>query len=143
MILISHRGNVSGKDKVSENKPEYILNALNLGYEAEVDVWEYKEKLYLGHDEPSYLLDEKLLNNKSQLWIHAKNLNVLEIVSKLNLHYFWHQEDDITITSKGYWWTYPGKKLFQNSICVLPEKSNFKMTNCAGICSDYIERYKN
>ena len=84
-----------------------------------------------------------MLNNKSQLWIHAKNLNVLEIVSKLNLHYFWHQEDDITITSKGYWWTYPGKKLFQNSICVLPEKSNFKMTNCAGICSDYIERYKN
>ena len=105
MILISHRGNISGKDKTSENNPKYILNALNLGYEAEVDVWEYKEKLYLGHDEPSYLLDKEILVNKSRLWVHAKNLNALEIVRKFNLHYFWHQEDDITITSKGYWWT--------------------------------------
>ena len=30
-------------------------------------------------------------------------------MSKMNCHYFWHQEDDYTITSKGIIWAYPGK----------------------------------
>ena len=36
------------------------------------------------------------------------------------------KEDDVTITSKGYLWTFPGKKIFKKSICVLPEKTNYK-----------------
>ena len=48
----------------------------------------------------------------------------------------------MTITSKGYWWTYPGKKLFENSICVLPEMHNQKSDICAGYCSDLIEKYR-
>ena len=38
MILISHRGNVNGRFEDWENKPEYINDALNLGYDVEVDV---------------------------------------------------------------------------------------------------------
>ena len=56
MLLISHRGNISGIDKQSENKPDYILNALNIGYDVEIDIWHYKNELYLGHDEPAILL---------------------------------------------------------------------------------------
>jgi len=142
MILISHRGNISGMDKQSENKPDYILNALNIGYNVEVDIWHHKNELYLGHDEPIILLPEKLLEYKDKLWFHAKNLDALTKLKKLDVHYFWHQNDDITITSKGYWWTYPGKKLFNNSICVLPEKFNQDISSCAGCCSDVIGRYK-
>ena len=64
-------------------------------------------------------------------------------MSKIDCHYFWHEEDDYTITSKGFIWTYPGKKLFSNSICVLPENANYKNINCKGICSDFIDKYKN
>jgi len=142
MILISHRGNISGIDKQSENKPDYILNALNIGYNVEVDIWHHKNELYLGHDEPIILLPEELLEYKDKLWFHAKNLDALTKLKKLDVHYFWHQNDDITITSKGYWWTYPGKKLFNNSICVLPEKFNQDISSCAGCCSDVIGRYK-
>ena len=142
MILISHRGNISGIDKQSENKPDYILNALNFGYDVEIDIWHYKNELYLGHDEPTILLPEELLEHKDKLWFHAKNLDALTKLEKLSVHYFWHQNDDITITSKGYWWTYPGKKLFNNSICVLPEKFNQDISSCAGCCSDVIGRYK-
>ena len=142
MILISHRGNISGIDKQSENKPDYILNALNIGYNVEVDIWNHKNELYLGHDEPIILLPEELLEHKGKLWFHAKNLDALTKLKKLDVHYFWHQNDDITITSKGYWWTYPGKKLFNNSICVLPEKFNQDISSCAGCCSDVIGRYK-
>lgn len=142
MILISHRGNIRGKDLDNENKPEYILNAIKLKYEVEVDVWSHKNKLYLGHDEPLFDFDDKLLNYSSLLWFHAKNLEALEILHKLNLHYYWHQNDDVTLTSKGYWWTYPGKKLFKNSICVLPELNNNNSKICAGYCSDFIQNYK-
>jgi len=64
-------------------------------------------------------------------------------LEKIKAHYFWHQEDDYTITSEGYIWTYPGKKLFNKSICVLPETHDYKNLNCLGICSDFIEKYKN
>ena len=33
------------------------------------------------------------------------------------------------------------KQLTLNSICVLPEQSNTKIFNCAGICSDFILNY--
>ena len=63
-----------------------------------------------------------------------------------NIHYFWHQEDDVTLTSRGYLWTYPGKQLTEKSICVLPELENKKSKvilpkNVAGICSDFIVRF--
>ena len=142
MILISHRGNITGVDKNLENKPEYIFNALHIGFDVEIDIWKYKENLYLGHDEPTTLFPNKLLENKNKLWFHAKNLDSLIVLHKLNVHYFWHQNDDITITNKGYCWTYPGKELYQNSICVLPEKFDQNISHCAGCCSDFIDSYK-
>ena len=52
MILISHRGNILGRKKQLENNPNYIDNALKLGYDVEVDVWSIDKQFYLGHDEP-------------------------------------------------------------------------------------------
>lgn len=141
MILISHRGNISKKNKQFENNPEYILNALRLGYEVEVDIWKFKDKLYLGHDEPQFLLTSKLSKYSNKLWFHAKNIDALPILKKRKYIYFWHQTDDVVLTSNGYWWTFPGKKLLKNSICVMP-KNNKKIIECAGICSDEIEKFK-
>ena len=63
-------------------------------------------------------------------------------MSKYPIHYFWHQEDDITLTSQGYIWAYPGKQPIKNSIAVLPEIYKDKVDVCKGICSDKIELYK-
>jgi hypothetical protein len=52
MIYISHRGNVDGKKPHLENKPEYIDEAISLGYDVEIDVWCIDGGLMLGHDEP-------------------------------------------------------------------------------------------
>ena len=73
---------------------------------------------------------------------HAKNIDVLPYLKKKKLIYFWHQTDDVVLTSNGFWWTYPGKKLLKNSICVQPKKIK-KNIICAGICSDRIERFRN
>lgn len=141
MILISHRGNLSGVDKKNENNPKYIRNALAQGFDVEIDVRVFKNKLYLGHDEPQYKITDEFIENK-KIWCHAKEYASLKLLAKLKCTYFWHQNDDYAICSNGYFWVYPGKKLLKNSICVLPEISNYKNYNCAGICSDHIERYK-
>ena len=62
------------------------------------------------------------------------------IGSKFN--YFWHQKDDVTLTSQGYIWAYPGKQPLKNSIAVLPEINKDDISKCSGICSDYIKDYK-
>ena len=139
MILISHRGNLNGPKPDQENSPNYINNAISKGYNVEIDVW-FKDEFFLGHDEPLYpVKPEYLINTK--LWCHAKNIEAVEALKSINSHFFWHQQDDVVLTSKGYFWTYPGKKLFKNSICVLPEKASYTKFQCAGICSDYISKY--
>ena len=50
--LISHRGNMKGKNPDRENHPDYIMEALNKGYHVEVDVHYKDGDLYLGHNEP-------------------------------------------------------------------------------------------
>tara|TARA_Y100000034_G_scaffold130569_1_gene189330 strand:- start:1673 stop:2110 length:438 start_codon:yes stop_codon:yes gene_type:complete len=141
MILISHRGNLKGKLPEYENDPGYIDEALNKGYEVEIDVW-YKDKnWYLGHDGPQYEINLKYLKN-DKFWCHAKNIEALNKMLKHDIHCFWHQEDDVTLTSKGFMWTYPGKPLTDKSICVLPEKNNQIPKKALGICSDYVVNYK-
>jgi hypothetical protein len=144
MIFISHRGNINGINLERENDPKYVLEAINKGYECEIDVWFVKDRLYLGHDEPQYEINLKFLQN-DKFWCHAKNLLALEYMLLHGVHCFWHQSDDYTITSKGVIWAYPGKELSKNSICVMPERHTDapkKEINHAGICSDYIEKYR-
>ena len=142
MLMISHRGNLAGPLPERENSPGYISEAIALGYSVEVDVWVVDNQYWLGHDEPIHRVEEVFLKD-DRLWCHAKNPEALEKMSFNNeIHYFWHQTDDYTLTSKGYVWTYPGKKLFSNSICVLPERANYDQIDCLGICSDFIQGYR-
>ena len=39
MIYISHRGNIEGKSEKNENNPEYIMKAVDKGFDVEIDVW--------------------------------------------------------------------------------------------------------
>lgn len=142
MILISHRGNLNGVNSINENNPSYLMSALNKGFDVEVDVRFENSKFYLGHDYSQYEINKEFLINP-RIWCHAKTHEALNALHNINAHYFWHQEDDYTITSKGFIWTYPSKKLLSNSICVLPETTSYKSFECLGICSDFIEKYKN
>jgi hypothetical protein len=145
MILISHRGNINGKIPDKENNPEYIDNAIYLDYDVEIDIWFKDNKLWLGHDFPQYNIDEMWLSlRKKNLWIHCKNIEALSYFSdRLNLfNYFWHEQDTVTLTSKKYIWAYPGKQPIKNSIAVMPELNNDNISQCMGVCSDYIQNYK-
>ena len=148
MILISHRGNLNGRIPEYENNPVYIDKALSRGFSVEIDVWFKNGKWYLGHDLPQYEIEFDYLKNNNKelpkLWCHAKNIEALnKMTGHTDIHCFWHQEDDVTLTSRNFIWTYPGKQLTENSICVLPEKNDEIPKKCLGICSDFIVNYKN
>lgn len=145
MINISHKGNISGPNPKKENHPDYIMNAIKLGYDVEIDIRFINGKYFLGHDEPQYMIDKKFLFN-TKLWCHCKNIEVISELSKnkYSIHYFYHQTDDCTLTSKGWIWTYPGKDILcKNAIAVCPERSkHWNIERAGGICSDFIENYK-
>ena len=142
MILISHRGNINGPIPESENNPKYIDNTICLGYEVEIDMWWVNNKIYLGHDKPQYEVSDEWLSKRiHKLWIHCKNTELLNWIKNTSLHYFWHENDTITLTSKNYIWVYPGKQPIIGSIAVMPELYNDDTTQCDGICSDYIQKY--
>jgi hypothetical protein len=142
MKLIAHRGNINGPNAKEENHPDYINKTIKLGYDVEIDVWFTDNNWYLGHDNPIYKIKYDFLLNP-RFWIHAKNgeaFNVLLENKKLNA--FWHTTEDWVLTSKQYVWTYPNKKLFANSICVLPESGYLgDIKKCHGICSDFLNHY--
>jgi hypothetical protein len=153
MKLIAHRGNITGPDFTQENSPEYIENALESGYDVEIDI-RYDKKtdsLFLGHDEPQYKVSLYWLAGRmDNLWIHCKNIDALDffVTSTGGFNYFWHQNDDFTLTSKKYIWTYPGKPYTPKSIIVMPENvygldiESLRAYNCYGICSDFVGNVK-
>ena len=144
MKFISHRGNLCGKDSSNENNPDYILRATEKGFDCEIDIWFLENKFFLGHDEPLYQIPIDFLNSiKDFLWIHCKNIPAILELQKSTLHFFWHEEDTITLTSNNIIWAFPGKQPIKNSISVMPEIFDEKnLENCFGICSDNIQIYK-
>lgn len=141
MILISHRGNISGPNPERENHPDYIDAALQMGYDVEVDIWSVYNKLWLGHDKPQYVLPTEYLIN-DRIWFHCKNADALYILTSSypTTKYFWHQEDSYTLTSNKKIWVYPGKALPTGSIAVMPDLEQ-DISNCYAVCTDYITTY--
>ena len=142
-ILISHRGNLTGKQPELENTPDYINAALAAGFKCEVDVFCHDNKLYLGHDlaqietSVSYLQQDGII-------AHAKNLDALAEMLQANIHCFYHHTDNYTLTSRNWIWAFPGKPGTQIHPCiaVLPENYATDVTNFDGVCSDFIAQFK-
>lgn len=147
MKLISHRGNIDGIKRQFENKPDYIIMSIKSGYDVEVDIRYIDNGWYLGHDKPDYKVNFDFICN-DKLWLHCKNIesfyNLVNMWDdNIRLNYFWHQNDNFTLTSNGYIWTYPGNRLTNKSICVLPELvKDQDLSICYAVCSDYIIKYK-
>ena len=79
--------------------------------------------------------------------VPCKNIEAILQMRENDIHYFWHQEDKITLTSKNYIWAYPGSQPIENSIAVLPELNNDNSITMLpkklfGICSDFIKEYR-
>ena len=146
MKLIAHRGLILGPNTELENHPNQIIHAFDQQFECEIDLWVVNGDFMLGHDNPTYPINIDFLSD-DRLWIHCKNHDALYAMRSFNFNYFWHQTDDITLTSHKYFWTYPGKPLYDCSIAVMPEwimplDQAATQYQCYGICSDYVEEMR-
>lgn len=144
---IAHRANYNGYS-INENTIKKIKYCIDSGYDVEIDVWYKDNKFLLGHDVGLEEINLKFIFlYADKLWIHCKNLecyerlyNISNEYKKLNI--FYHTNDDIVLTTKGYIWTYPGRYQMINSILVLPETFDYSLKNVVGICSDNVEYFK-
>lgn len=145
MKIIAHRGNINGSHPELENHPGYILSALSKGFDVEIDLWKNNGGLYLGHDEPKDKVQLSFLSHyKDQLWIHCKNVKAIEFMLNYpRFNAFFHQNDEVSLTTKGYLWTFPGGLMTSKSIAVLPETYElWDIQNAFGVCTDYPCKYK-
>tara|TARA_B100000287_G_C20644372_1_gene784589 strand:+ start:204 stop:626 length:423 start_codon:yes stop_codon:yes gene_type:complete len=139
MRLIAHRGNFNGPSLESENNPTQIEIALSKGLDCEIDVRYINGSFFLGHDEPSYKVEESFLEDK-RLWCHAKNLKALEkMLTNESIHCFWHDQDDYTITSNKFIWTFPNKLITKKSVIVDLNPSPNLSLSCYGVCANYLK----
>ena len=147
MKLIAHRGNIDGPNIERENSPEYLAEALALGYDIEIDLWLMEGSLFLGHDMLEYEISERYLNTiRDSAWIHCKNLLALDFCRRSDYYNcFSHNEDDAVLTSKGFIWAYPGKEVASSKcIIVSPEREERYQDlripkSFYGVCSDYVK----
>lgn len=130
-----------------ENTIEAIEQALLYCNKVEVDIRRIGERWYLGHDTPDYLVTEDfLLDNASKLLLHCKNLAALTTLSNYqydSIEYFWHQEDNYTLTSNNHIIAYPGQPINEMCILMMPETNNYDTDtwDCWAVCTDHPFKY--
>jgi|688.fasta_scaffold201970_2 hypothetical protein len=142
MKIIAHRANINGPDKSKENHPDQIEYALSCGFDCEIDLWYINNQLYLGHDYPQYKIElDFLLKNSDKLWCHCKDMDSLSLILKYpRLNCFYHQDDNYTLTSQNFIWVYPGVKVPNGGVVVMPElypRLKYNNEFIYGICTDY------
>lgn len=143
MKIIAHRGNLNGPNQLTENTPVAIDACIKLGYDVEIDIWNIDNIWWLGHDQPDRQITESwLLQRVGYLWIHAKNIVAVHKLCKTPLHWFWHENDSMTLTSRQYIWCFPGI-FVNNGITVVLNKNVIIPQGIGGICTDYPDEYTN
>jgi hypothetical protein len=146
MKLISNRGNTKGVNSELENTQPYIQEAINKGYDVKIDIWVKDGKLHLGTDEPKTPLDiDWLERNHTKLWLQCRNIEVISKFTELdsrggNIHFFWHDGNQISLTNRGYMWCESGE-VVPGGIVYQPVESDI-IEGFYGVCSDNIEIYK-
>lgn len=143
MIKISHRGNIFGRNPERENNPEYIDEAINLGFNVEVDVKWSECKFYLGHDTHQYkVFTSWLFDRKSKLWVHIKDIRAAPVLVDCGLRCFFHENERHTlISNSNLIWTHDLSDVTPCSIIPLLSKVDMnllpKYLHVKGICTDY------
>lgn len=144
MKLISHRGNIIGPNPNRENTPSYIDTAISAGYDVEIDIRYINEKYYLGHDTPDYEVTQTwLLKRKNKLWIHCKNVDAANKLSKSNtFQFFCHTSDPFVLTSNGYVWAHDlAVEVSSRLVIPLLDESDlleYKGKGAYAVCTDYV-----
>jgi len=140
MRLVSNRGNTTGPNPMRENSPAYILETLQKGFYVKIDVTVVDKVIFLG---AYFTVNLDFIQNEKIICQASDGLTLHFLMSN-QIHCFFQQKDNYSITTQGWIWTYPENILTPLSICVMPEwflkdVQEASKLKCYGICSNYIE----
>jgi hypothetical protein len=137
-ILIAHRGNVREVNHARENQFDYLIEAIELGFDVEVDVWKTTSSWCFGHDDANISVTlGQIQKIAPHSWFHAKNKGALIELGAMGYNTFMHADEPFAITSKGYKWSHKGM-VNPYGIVVMPDldTEQYLIKNCAGVCHD-------
>lgn len=154
MYLIAHRGNVNGPNPDRENTVPYLQEALDAGYNIEVDVWLVntatpgsldENTLFLGHDHPLHEVGLSFFRD-SRVWAHCKTPETYQFLSKFpDVNCFEHNNEPWVITSQGYAWFHRDHSKWYNKVTpksgIFLDPCDYGDRQVLGICGDYIGKF--
>ncbi len=141
MILIAHRGNYNRVDHTQENTIPYLWEAINRGYDVEVDIWKTPTGYMLGHDKPTTQITMHEIKEISGFaWFHAKNYDALLSLTRDGHHVFAHDQDLWTLTSRNIIWSHKRQPNDYGIVC-MPDLALDRdiMKTATGICHDRLD----
>jgi len=149
MILIAHRGNLYGRQPERENTPEYLNEAIHLGYHVMVDAWYHDGCFYFGERKPLWKpFPDWLPYAMNSVLLRARNPEALLEANKQGFNVFWHQSDSYALTSWGDLLGFYGAPICGDSfVHMIPEHDgavdesyceNLAGYEASGLCSDYV-----
>lgn len=138
MILISHRGNLRGRIPDLENTISSIIEAILSGYYVEIDIWYIDGWFWLGHDKPVTPIHGMFLAHERVI-CHAKNLDAVSELKNVGAHWFWHENDLMTVTSRGWLWFHPMVGYRSDGVVLDFGVNIRKDSSVFAICADWLE----
>ena len=115
-----------------------------MGYDVEIDVRIIESNIFLGHDTPDHKVDLGFLKERERhLWCHAKNIEAFLFLLDKEIHCFWQERDDYSLTSRGFLFTHSRITKPTKKSIIFSDIEPISVVGAAGVCSDYIARYKN
>lgn len=137
-IIISHLGNIAGRQPKQENRFKYLKAALDAGWHVCADVVFYQGGFLLPYDGGFNPAPPSFFSNQ-RVWSRCYNADTLDALCNIGAHAFMDAEHMPTLTSSQFIWTPANRELSPRSIAYLPEMAEPTWLDSyepAGLCSN-------
>lgn len=137
-IIISHLGNINGRDETRENRLAYVQEALKAGWHVCVDVVFHCGSFLLPFDGGFNSVPPAFFS-KQRVWCRAHDPVTLDALCNVNAHTFLNTDSGLALTSAQFVWTAHPHELVSRSIAAFPENAPpewLAAAEPAGLCSN-------
>jgi hypothetical protein len=142
-IIISHLGNIDGRQPELENTLKYVQASLKAGWHVCVDVQLLNGGFVLPN-ENGFSVAPPSFFSQQRVWSRCYNAETLDALCTIGAHAFMGGEIPLSLTTAQFIWTMPPRELSPRSIAAFPELAEPSWLDNyepAGLCSNEPARY--
>lgn len=137
-IIISHLGNISGRNPEKENQLKYLQTALDAGWHVCAEVV-FTNGAFLLPSAGGFQYAPPAFFSRQRVWSRCHDADTLDALCNIGAHAFIAGNAELTLTSHQFIWTLPPRELSPRSIAVYPELADANWLldfEPAGLCSN-------